>query len=275
MEVASPFPMPAATKGTKRSFSYSPMLDAAGSGLESTDMMDNMESDTFMHTAKRRRFHQNESISFIPNFQGVPTVSTPMKSPFQSPAGEFSVVCRVHGRHFCVTGFGIRVHARFSVKFKSRNELPFHLLVFFFPVPSAKRARHGLTTASLVSAQTENSSQQRISELERVVQQQNGEVSQLKEERNDIEKSFASLKSVHEKTLNENKILKRAVTIQQERYNQAASEVECARQYKNNAEEKIRKLEQVIMTLRYHLQAQGAFMGNDFMGRPPHPPNVF
>mmetsp|Transcript_23376 Transcript_23376/g.35902 ORF Transcript_23376/g.35902 Transcript_23376/m.35902 type:complete len:229 (-) Transcript_23376:1033-1719(-) len=228
MEVASPFPMPAATKGTKRSFSYSPMLDAAGSGLESTDMMDNMESDTFMHTAKRRRFHQNESISFIPNFQGVPTVSTPMKSPFQSPA-----------------------------------------------VPSAKRARHGLTTASLVSAQAENSSQQRISELERVVQQQNGEVSQLKEERNDIEKSFASLKSVHEKTLNENKILKRAVTIQQERYNQAASEVECARQYKNNAEEKIRKLEQVIMTLRYHLQAQGAFMGNDFMGRPPHPPNVF
>lgn len=79
-----------------------------------------------------------------------------------------------------------------------------------------------------------------------------------------------NLKSEQDKVLNENRILKRAVTIQQERQNQAASEIQAAHKYKFDAEDRIKKLEQLILSLRYHLQAQHTNPGNDFMGfRPP------
>ena len=84
-----------------------------------------------------------------------------------------------------------------------------------------------------------------------------------------------NLKSEHDKVLSENKILKRAVTIQQERQNQAASEIDAARQFKFDAEDRIKKLEQIILSLRYHLQAQQSNPGNDFMGFPPRPPDVY
>ena len=84
-----------------------------------------------------------------------------------------------------------------------------------------------------------------------------------------------NLKSEHDKVLSENKILKRAVTIQQERQNQAASEIDAARQFKFDAEDRIKKLEQIILSLRYHLQAQQSHPGNDFMGFPPRPPDVY
>jgi len=83
------------------------------------------------------------------------------------------------------------------------------------------------------------------------------------------------LKPEHEKTLNENRILKKAVAIQQERQNQAAHEIEAARRYRIEAEERIRKLEQMNLTLRYHLQAQSPSYGNDFMGFSPRPPDVY
>jgi hypothetical protein len=97
----------------------------------------------------------------------------------------------------------------------------------------------------------------------------------LKNAKSDVENSFHGLKAEHEKTVNENRILKRAVTIQQERQNQAISEIGSARQYKVDAEEQIRKLEQIILSLRYHLQAQHTNPGNDFMGFPPRPPDVY
>lgn len=75
--------------------------------------------------------------------------------------------------------------------------------------------------------------------------------------------------------VNENKILKKAVTIQQERQNQALSEIQAARQFKFDAEDRIKKLEQIILSLRYHLQTQQSNPANDFMGFPPRPPDVF
>ena len=84
-----------------------------------------------------------------------------------------------------------------------------------------------------------------------------------------------NLKSEHDKVLSENKILKRAVAIQQERQNQASSEIEAARQFKFDADDRIKKLEQIILSLRYHLQAQHSNPGNDFMGFPPRPPDVY
>jgi len=75
--------------------------------------------------------------------------------------------------------------------------------------------------------------------------------------------------------LNQNSILKKAVTIQQERQTQAASEIAEARQYKCEAEDTIKKLEQIILSLRYHLQAQPTNPGNDFMGFSRRPPDVY
>jgi hypothetical protein len=96
----------------------------------------------------------------------------------------------------------------------------------------------------------------------------------LKNEKSDIESSLNNLKTDNEKVVNENRILKRAVTIQQERQNQAVSEITAARQYKFDAEDRIKKLEHIILSLRYHLQAQSN-PGNDFMGFPPRPPDVY
>lgn len=84
-----------------------------------------------------------------------------------------------------------------------------------------------------------------------------------------------NLNESHDKALHENKILKKAVTLQQQRQNQAINEIESARQYKEDAENKIRMMEQVIASLRYHLQAQQPHVGNDFMGLNPRPPDVF
>ena len=112
-------------------------------------------------------------------------------------------------------------------------------------------------------------------DLQRVVNTQAAEIDSLKSEKSSLETSMNNLKSEHDKVLSENKILKKAVTIQQERQNQAASEIEAARQFKFDAEARIKKLEQIILSLRYHLQAQQSNPGNDFMGFPPRPPDVY
>lgn len=108
-----------------------------------------------------------------------------------------------------------------------------------------------------------------------MVESQAEEIENLKSAKSDVENSFHGLKAEHEKTVNENRILKRAVTIQQDRQNQALGEIESARQYKVDAGEQIKKLEHIILSLRYHLQAQHTNPGNDFMGFPPRPPDVY
>lgn len=117
--------------------------------------------------------------------------------------------------------------------------------------------------------------QQIVAELRRLVEHQASEIERLKSEKDSVEESVNKLKPEHEKTLNENRILKKAVAIQQERQNQAANEIEAARRYRIEAEERIRKLEQMNLTLRYQLQAQSPSYGNDFMGFSPRPPDVY
>lgn len=117
--------------------------------------------------------------------------------------------------------------------------------------------------------------QQIALELQRVVDQQAAEIDRLKSEKQSVESSYAELKSQHDKISGENRILKKAVTIQQERQNQAVQEIEAACKYRAEAEERIRKLEQMNLTLQYHLQRQSSCNGNDFMGFNPRPPDVF
>ena len=105
--------------------------------------------------------------------------------------------------------------------------------------------------------------------LQKVVEKQAAELQRLAQ-------SNAELSANHEKTLNENKILKRAVTIQQERQNATAQELTAAKQYREGAEEKIQKLEQLIASLRYALhQSQTPALGdwNGFLGN--RPPDVY
>ena len=117
-------------------------------------------------------------------------------------------------------------------------------------------------------------SSQKIDELQQVVQTQSTEIERLKSEYSSLQASTSQLSSQHAKVEHENKILKRAVTIQQERGNQMISELENARQYKVEAEERIRRLEQMNLTLQYQLQNSSS-MGNDYMRFSPRPPDVF
>lgn len=111
-------------------------------------------------------------------------------------------------------------------------------------------------------------------EMQKMVDQQVAEIDRLKSEKASIESTCAGLTSQNEKVVGENRILKRAVTIQQERQNQALSEIDAARKYRNEAEERIRRLEQMNLTLQFHLQQQQPCNGNDFMGFSPRPPDI-
>jgi len=135
--------------------------------------------------------------------------------------------------------------------------------------PSTKRIRtdHGWNQV--------HAKKQIVLELQRVVDQQAAEIDRLKSERESVEGACTNLKSQNEKVVGENRILKRAVTIQQERQNQAMNEIQAACKYRNEAEERIRMLEQRNLTLQFHLQQKESCNGNDFMGFGPRPPDVY
>lgn len=108
-------------------------------------------------------------------------------------------------------------------------------------------------------------------EYENRINSQGVEISNLKSDKAVVEKYLSTARKEHDKVVQENRTLKRAVLIQQERQNQATSELQTARQYKVEAEDKIKKLEQIVLSLRYHLQTQQNNTPNDFMEfRPPH-----
>jgi len=114
-------------------------------------------------------------------------------------------------------------------------------------------------------------------DLKLVVDEQAAVIESLKKDKSKLESTVATLKSDNERSKKENQLLRKAVNIQQERQNQAEREVKAAQEQKAEAEERIRKLEQMVLALRYHLQAQQPSnqIGNDFMGNPPRPPDVY
>jgi DNA-directed RNA polymerase specialized sigma subunit len=78
----------------------------------------------------------------------------------------------------------------------------------------------------------------------------------LKQENSKLQGSLVLLQGSHDKATHENKLLKRLVTHQHEKQNQAHVELEAARKYKEEAQDAITKMEQMILQLRYHLQTQ-------------------
>ena len=108
-----------------------------------------------------------------------------------------------------------------------------------------------------------------------MVQNQAAMIESLKKDKKAVEDSFESLKTDHERLSKENHVLRRAVQIQQDRQNQTDAELKNAHKYKVDSEERIKKLEHMIMSLRYHLQAQQAPVGSDFLNNSHRPPDVF
>ena len=144
--------------------------------------------------------------------------------------------------------------------------------LLFFVGPSAKRQCRTST-----AQHDDHASHQKLQELQTTIDQQAGEIQRLKSEKDSAQASAAQLSSQHAKLEQENKILKKAVMVQRERQHQMNAELEGARQFKAGAEERIRRLEQMNLTLQFqHLQANNSST-NDFMGGGfgPRPPDVF
>lgn len=113
--------------------------------------------------------------------------------------------------------------------------------------------------------------QKKHEELERIIQEQASLIESLQGDKMNIEKSLQSIQSDHERILKDNSILRKAVTIQEERRLHLEQEVKVTKQ---QSDEKIKGLEQIILTLRYHLQAsQSNVVTNDFMHQ--RPPDVY
>mmetsp|Transcript_43995 Transcript_43995/g.93686 ORF Transcript_43995/g.93686 Transcript_43995/m.93686 type:complete len:220 (-) Transcript_43995:280-939(-) len=139
-------------------------------------------------------------------------------------------------------------------------------------VPASSRSPHAVALPSVKRTRTpqqDEASAQKLQELQRMVEQQAAEIQRLKSEKESAQAAASQLSSQHAKVENENKILKRAVAIQQDRQHQMTAVLEGAKQFKVQAEDRIRRLEQMNLTLQYQLQANST-AGNDFMGfRPP------
>ncbi|KAL7554310.1 hypothetical protein ACHAWF_017748 [Thalassiosira exigua] len=255
MEVVSPLTFPRAGKGGKRRFG-SPIHGASVASANTTTEdfdMDDCSGFGFQAAKRRKRFSNEgpgDPFSFQSkenNWTASPFVQASSRSPLPA-IGE---------------------------AFASPNPSPFfsrpdHPLTLFFnptappgaPGPTAKRTR------------TDDATAQKLQELQHMVEQQAAEIHRLKSAKESAEASASQLSSQHAKVEQENKILKCAVAIQQDRQNHMTAELEGARQFKSQAEDRIRRLEQMNLTLQYQLQASSS-TANDFLGMPPRPPDVY
>jgi len=239
MEVASPLPFSHSQAGNKRRFACSPIVDAtamAGIDASSSDDYAMDDSSGYGHSFKRRRFGSSENMD--------------MNQPSQ-----LSSILPSTTASFVTIPFGTAGHV------SNRTAVS-------LSTSASKRYRSEDST-------TTNSSSNEKLLLQQTVARQTADIERLTSEKSNVLSSYVELKTTHDRTVSENKILKRAVTIQQERQNQAATELDVARKYKGDAEDKMRKLEQIILSLRYHLQAQQPCNGNDFMGLSQRPPDVY
>lgn len=110
-------------------------------------------------------------------------------------------------------------------------------------------------------------------DLKKTVSEQAATIDSLNAEKSALESTVSLLQAENEKIGKDNQILRRAVSIQQERYKNTQNELKESHTHRALSDERIRGLEQMILTLRYHLHAQQSHVGNDFMHQPP--PDVF
>jgi hypothetical protein len=182
--------------------------------------------------------------------------------------GRFCLLCR--RRLGPPTRLQVGTHASCFNSLSPLNNAHALSLIAFHLSPAALSS----VRRSRLFAQQDDATAQKLQELMAMVEQQAAEIQRLKSEKESVEASVSQLSSHQAKVEHENKILKRAVAIQQERQNQMNAELEGARQFKSAVEERVRRLEQMNLTLQYRLQATMA-SENDFMWSSPRPPDVY
>jgi len=155
--------------------------------------------------------------------------------------------------------------------------LYFYLLSNLFCAASfGKRSRGDRDEAAVNSPpwNPEAARDEALNDLHKMVEHQASEIQRLKSEKHTAESALSNTKGALEKSNSENKILKRAVAIQQERQNQAAVELTAAYKYRVEAEDRIKKLERLNISLQYRVQSMSSNASHDFMGFQPRPPDV-
>jgi len=121
-----------------------------------------------------------------------------------------------------------------------------------------------LVRTSRAFAQQGDFSAQTMQELQVILEQRAAEIQRLKSEKESLQAMASQLSSHQATVVNENKILKRAIAIQQERRSHMTAELEGAIQFKVEAEDRICMLEQMNATLQYRLEVNMA-SENDYM----------
>lgn len=225
---------------------------------ETTDDIDSDDnvSDQYHHMSKRRRFH-------------APTEIDSLSRDFSSHTLFFNGSASKQQQHQSHHNKSIFATNGASSSLK-RVRMP--------PVSTTRTG----TTSHSPTPQDENQPQpqqqqqdsilmKKNQELERVIQEQASLIESLQNDKVGMEKSFTSLKTDHERIMKDNTILRKAVTIQEERRIHLEQEMKSC---KVQADEKIRSLEQMIANLRYHLQASSRTNNNDFMYN-QRPPDVY
>jgi len=157
----------------------------------------------------------------------------------------------------------------------SSSSLPQHTVSVRTPL-IAKRQRFdskGAFHSSWAPVSQTPQIHQEVNRLQAILTKQKSELDQTKSEKEGIQKEAQKM-SVHlEKATHENRILKRAVAIQQERQTLAAAENENLKKLNMQAGEHIQRCEREILMLRAHVGVQNAPAG--FMGFGPRPPDVY
>lgn len=261
MEVASPLSF-APVPGNKRSLSCSPQMVDTHRGNNQ------IEHENSQQPAKRRRFHADSSVDSLSNaFSSHSPFFSSMQNQqrFMLQQGRFkrSSAAMSHatfplmtnetgpwcGTTTCSCGLlAILTHFNTVVCLGSANQI-------------LKRQR--INTSSPVHE-----------DLKRVVEEQKAMIESLQTDKSTLSSSLEATQKDRDRVVKENQILRRAVNIQEERRGIAESQVKAAQEYRVTTEEQIKRMEQVIMTLRYHLQTQQSTRpGNDFMGN--RPPDVY
>ena len=116
--------------------------------------------------------------------------------------------------------------------------------------------------------------QQMVAEMRNLIEQKNVEIEKLKNENVQNQRNLSQINVAHEKVLSENRILKKAVSIQQERQNQAAQEVAHLRRQGEESNERLRRLEQMNRQLSFLLESSNS-NSHGFMGFGQPPPDVY
>lgn len=242
MEVASPLTYVKA--GTKRRFACSPMME---------EDYNSMGDDT---TSSVAPVHNPTAAATTTPFS-LPPASSPFEHSFKRRRFENNENVPNHN------GFAMSSSGGGGV-------VPLGGIASVACKGSLKRQRHDEPEIHYSPPPSKHQLQQ----LQTTLENQQTQIQTLTSEKTKLEQTLSTLSSSNEQLQAQNKILKNGIRIQQDRQGQMQNELEAARCYKVEAEEKFKRYEGMISQLRYHLQTQNSFQGeHHFMPRPP--PDVF